>query len=424
MLTWCCELDHSAATRLCVQLVASIVKVRKFHTCQGSPRCSIQVWVEGAHRDVRLAVTTGSICPKNSRGAAHVAWLGRPKERPEGHCEVGWRFAEVPEQPAEPEAASSQDEGAHCRRGRTMAQAALGVLAAVARLFGARTVELGAEDTGSGKLVRFYSDLGFTARGLVERVGRPEQRMDAPIEVIAGHAPEAWLARLVPPSFDAWPWLWSAMGEPSIDMVLDSLGVSRQWAWKVSWPLGAGVAVQLDVDDQTCKLTFEAMLRSSKGTELALARCVVRVQQAGLRVMWLGRSHSQGVHPSVQGRSLEGETVLRSAEGGPGGPSLAVALLGVLAVLGRWLDCRTMELTACDDGSGRLLAYLGSLGFVAQGGGKGSLSAGGAALQCGPTALTADCAELAKCCCPEEWRERLPPDAQLSPLGRTVSAPL
>lgn len=402
-LNWSFELEHAAASRVCVQLVASLVNVKQVGPDQALTRCAIQVWVEGARWDVKLATASGSVCPKNSKGAAHLSWLGRPQERPQGHCEHGWRFVEPLEEGEEDPPRGHK---------LSMAQAVLGIFAAVAQLFGARTVELGAEDKGSGKLVRFYGDVGFTARGLMERGGRPEQRMNAPIEVVAGLAPEAWLRGVVPASFDAMPWLWSLISEPSLDMVLGSLGVPREWDWKVAWPLGASVAAGLETDNKAGKISYKAALHSAHGMELALAKGVVRVRTATFRVMWLGRGGSQPAHPSVRGRTLEGEAAARAAGGGPGSPTPAVALLGVLAAFGRWHGCAAAEVMAMDDGSGRLLAYLRGLGF------EGEAAADG-----GAPRLEADCAELARRCCPEDWRARLPPAGQLSPLARIVKAP-
>jgi len=410
-VSWSCEFEHTQATRVCAQVVASLVKVRALKQTQGCPRCAIQVWVEGLHRDVRLAVSTGSVCPKNSPGAAHVSWLGRLKEQPERCTGDSWRFVEPPSK-READGAES-GEAAKGHRGRkTMAQAVLGMLAAIARMFGAKTVELGAEDNGSGKLIRFYSDLGFTARGMMERNGHPELRMEAPIEVVAGLAPQAWFPGIVPPSFDAWPWLWGVVWEPSLDTVLDALAVPRQWSWMAQWPLGASVGVKFETDNLVGKLAFEVQFRGVRGRELALARSTVRVRQAAVRVIWLGRRCSQPVHPTVKGRSLDGELVPANARGGPSSPTVALALLGVLAALGCWLGCASVELMAVDDGSGRLLAYLKAVGFTEQD-----------PKNLGCSALVADCKELAKRCCPEEWRDRLPPDAELSPLGRTIHAP-
>lgn len=433
---WSLAIRHCAVSTVHVQLVASVVRVKSSRGFKHLPRCAVEVWAEaaGGQERLRLATTTGAVCPKNDPNALRVCWLGRLKECPlearggGGTEDDAWRYVDLAEEEADADAGGGASAGdgtsaawpRPARRRRSLAQALLGVLARVGALFGMGTVELGAEDTGTGKLIQFYLTLGFVPKTSLGKMECAELPMRAPLEAVAALAPKEWLAAgLLPGSFDAWPWLWHDVDQPQVDCVLDYLGVRRQWAWKAEWPLGAGVEARLEVEDYNGRIVFVVQMRSRQGSELAYTRGALRLAHSSLRVLWLGRSGSQAVHPSVRGLPARAAA---QEQGGGGGPTAAMALLGVLCVLARWFDCRNVEINALDNGSGRLIRYLQRHGFAGQcqdmDPQRQPLEALAAAGE--PPALAASCGSMARRCCPEDWLPRLPPDAGLSPLARTV----
>jgi len=386
---WTVPVSHVVITSLHSQLTASLSKGQGL---RATPRFAVQVWVEGGSDDKILAHAFGSVCPKNSRSAVHVHWLGREKECP-GYEGDGWRFVDAE---------------------RTVAQALLGVLAAIAENCGMSMVELDAEDTGSGKLIQYYKDLGFSIKPGHKRekctIGA-ELRMQAPIRSITLLAPEDWSSRLIPSDFSVWSWFWGRDHSLELRTVFDSLGLPDKWSWEVDWPTGAVLNVQMRIDSGSLKLFFDVSLNGAGlHKELAVAKGAVRLAQQAMRVIWLGSSGSKPVDASIRGRLLDGSRCGDQR----GGTTVAVSLLGVLAALARWLSARSMELTALDDGSGKLLTYLRSLGF------EEPPSSGPEPCMAGPCQMTADCEGFARRICPEDWREKLPPDSQLSVLMKMV----
>eukprot|EP00437_Effrenium_voratum_P015251 CAMPEP_0181453668 /NCGR_PEP_ID=MMETSP1110-20121109/29843_1 /TAXON_ID=174948 /ORGANISM="Symbiodinium sp., Strain CCMP421" /LENGTH=438 /DNA_ID=CAMNT_0023577993 /DNA_START=67 /DNA_END=1384 /DNA_ORIENTATION=+ len=309
------------------------------------PRCAIHVWAEAAD-GTQLAEVWGSVCPKNTLSAVFVHWISRAKSIPTVPGD-DWRLMATAEKGKCP---------------WTIPQALLGILAKIAETFGMAFVELGAEDHGSGKLVQYYTQLGF--RGKTQRPVLGEHSMDAPIDCISALAPDSWLSALPLAEFNAWPWLWGNAERPSLSYILHLMGAPDTWSWATKWPRGGTVQVRtVGVSDRDgSKVAISAYLRDS-WNELLYCRAVVRLQQGKVRVIWIGSSGSKPAHSSVRGRLLDGS--LR--KGLAGSITVAVALLGSVACTARWFGIDMMELTAMDDGSGRLLPYLQSLGFEVNG---------------------------------------------------------
>jgi len=395
ILNWSCPVDHAAITCIRVQLVHSVRLTKKAFEPDVCPRCSIKVWTQGGLKGGKLFHCRGSICPKNALNSLHIAWWGRALQFKGNASGDEWKYVKGTDGPS-------------------MAQALLGLLASIGGLFGVRTLTLDAEDNGTGKLVEYYRRMGF------ERVGPivpGENQMKAPLEVVAKLAPQAWHRLLVPDTFDAWKWFWSDVGKQTTQDVLEKLGVPQKWSWKVDWPMGAGVDVRIRCGRH--KLDSEVTLRSNNGTELAFARGALRLKHHSLKVLWMGRSHSQAVHHTVKGRPVH---VVKPVEGsrfqGKQDVTSVVALLGVLAVLGRWFGVTNVDLMAFDDGSGKLVSYFCDKLCFNKPATQDSTTGSNAS---DPVNLTASCIELRERCCPVEWREKLPPDSQLAMLCRVTS---
>jgi len=280
----------------------------------------------------------------------------------------------------------------------------LGVLGRVAELFGVRRVQLDAEDSGSGKLVQYYQRIGFepTSKACTKK----DLAMEASIGDVAQLAPPAWLRGMVPPAFDAPAWLWSQVSGYSLDQLFNCMCIPRNCAWPVAWPEGARLEVALKVASSCGKIDIDMRMLSAFDVELACARGALRVRPGALRVIWLGRSGAQPVHPSVAGQArLPTKTQHQ-------GVTPAAALLGAMGVLALAFACPTAEIVACDDGSGRLLQYLQRLGFD-----RASEEPDAAAAGTGePVAVSmrATCSALVEGCCPPEWVPELPAAGQYS----------
>jgi len=296
---------------------------------------------------------------------------------------------------------------------QTIAQALLSTLAAVAAQFGVIVVELDAEDNGSGKLVKYYADLGFKVTCQLKGF---DVDMEASCATLSRQAPAEWVRGLVPQDFDAWGWLQPCRSKTSHDggddplrAILLAPDVPWTWTWKVLFPEGARVdaKISLNKSDRVC---CDVWLKNHRDEEIAYARGSIRIRQRTLRVLWFGRSKSRPVHPSVQGQLTyrAGDQPLTA----PCNCTAATAVLGSLAALGRWFDVTTVPLTACGDTSGQLLCHLKKLGFDELEGAPAVQSVDE------PVNLTASCKTLVHNCCPPEWCCELPPDSALGMLHR------
>jgi len=180
-----------------------------------------------------------------------------------------------------------------------------------------------------------------------------------------------------------------------------------RWSWNVEWPLHARADVRVQTSRDGKRYRIDAWLRGSTGSELAYCRGAIPPSKSFLQVLWLGRQHGQPVDPSVRGQRVHKTKQATSKSVADGNVTTAVALLGVAAALGCWLEVTSAEIEPLDEGSGRLVEYLSALGFQGQSGGDHSLSL--REHVDGHHRLTTSCEALRLRCLPVAWREELPP---------------
>jgi len=188
-----------------------------------------------------------------------------------------------------------------------------------------------------------------------------------------------------------------------------------RWSWNVEWPLHARADVRVQTSRDGKRYRIDAWLRGSTGSELAYCRGAIPPSKGFLQVLWLGRQHGQPVDPSVRGQRVyktEQATLKSVADFNV---TTAVALLGVAAALGCWLEVSSAEIEPLDEGSGRLVEYLSALGFQGQSGADHSPSL--REHVDGHHRLTTSCEALRRRCLPVAWQEELPPSTAL-PLLR------
>lgn len=418
-LEWSLDVQHESIRRVRVQLAAARNKTVKGIGGEDVPACLIEVSAEGhvepgEDRGAKLIRCSGSLVPRFSR--LHVNWLGR-----KGAC-PGEAVSPQPgrAKPGTPSWAILQSEsdkgGKRAGPPKTIAQAVLATLAAVGNLFGMIVVELDAEDNGTGRLVQYYTDLGFS---VVCHMKGYDVDMEAPAAKVVRHAPPEWIRGLVPNDFDPWGWLHPrppVKGTQICDnsmhdaarAVLLAPDVPWNWSWGVAFPAGAKIDAKLSLN-KGHRVCCDVFLKDRFGEELAVARGAVRIKQQALRVIWFGRSQSRAVHKSIRGRLAYKAGNKSSSEAA--NSTAATAVLGVLAVLARWFGTTTVHLTAVEDSSGKLLCHFRNLGFAELPDGPTVSAESG-----GP--LLTSCKTLADKCCPPEWLPELPPDGGLSMLQR------
>lgn len=356
-----------------------------------SPKVASSPLVRPASRARRLPSKGGSLPDLGSRPCS-AAWA---RTRGPGDPGSPMKEGALPEM-VEARSASSYKqtrpfltESSTCpQEQRTLAQAVLGVLGCVAQLFGVRKAQLDAEDNGSGKLIKYYERLGFV----------PQQRhciqkdlpMSASIQALAKLAPVMWMDDMpVPSGFEAPFWLWSQVSGLGIDQLFTCLSIPRILTWPAEIPEQGLVKVTLSILSSSRKIDAEVAVLDAYGTELAVIRGALRMQMKSLRVIWLGRSRSQPVHPMLAGKALY-PTAAR-----PDGVTTAAALLGAAASLALSFGCPQVEITACDNGSRRLLRYLRELGFT---NGDDPIAGDPSAFN-----MAGQSATLAERCCPSAW---------------------
>jgi len=401
-LKWSVQVSHAIVAFLHVRLVVSLGVLK---ASSSTPKCSIEVWAEDHSADGELAYCRSLVSCRKGR-CARVLWLGRSSSRPVHERVRGLRCVRAGGLGAE-----LRGKGGADYKQRTVAEAVLGVAMAIVELFGVETVELEAMDNGSGRLVQLYLDIGFAKC----QVPGDIIWMEAPVHVIAGLAPPAWLEELVPTEFDPTTWLRTQVTQLWFERA--RFGKLPQLKWTVTFPHQAVLEVRLawctDSNDNLYRLRAEVLLLSVQGSELARARGAVWVEEQRLIVSWLGRKFNQPIHVAVRGQpayytdcssASEVEVHGDCSSSRCGKVTAGVALLGFLAELGTWFGVSTTELHAPDDGSGKLVSYLSSLGFSECAGDVGVADAAG--LRCHPP-MKMPCDVLAKRCCPVEWRARL-----------------
>lgn len=199
-LDWSIDVQHETVRSIRAQLCVSTHKTVKSVGGEDVPACLIEVSAEGfptagATRGSKLVRCSGSLIPRYSR--LHINWLGRKGARPDesdfenagkAGLELGSKDKANGRADKEP-------------RHQTIAQAVFATVAGIARLFGVVTVDLDAEDNGSGKLVQYYTELGFKVK---QHIPGFDIEMEAPMSTVIQYAPAEWLRGLVPSGFHAW----------------------------------------------------------------------------------------------------------------------------------------------------------------------------------------------------------------------------
>lgn len=419
-LDWCVELKHPTVRCVSARISASKHKIVKSVGGEELPACIIEVCAEG-FRGENLVRCSGSLVPRYSR--VHINWLGRTGAVPsdpnfENAGKVGLELG-CKQTASTASQDTGEDKNAGANRKRTIAQGVLATVAGIARLFGMVGVELDAEDNGSGKLVRHYTELGFRVTQAIKSF---DVQMQAPMSKVMQHAPAEWLAGLVPAGFNPWGWLqpprpsWSSnlLGGTHNPVRSVLLAADVPWAWKfpVSFPENAKIEANLSLN-QSDRVLCEVYLKSHVGAELACARGSVRIAQQTLRVVGFGRSKSRPAHDTIRGKlAYRGGCTAADINAAPKDFTAATAVLGTLAALARWFGVTTIHLISTGDTSGKLLAHFKGLGFV-EAHGEHPESARNKG---DPVNLTASCECFAIRYCPPDWRDQLPPDDALGML--------
>jgi hypothetical protein len=338
-----------------------------------------------------LAVCRGSFWPRDAFVQIH--WLGRLDTVPGAAEDTQWKWLEL-DAYSEP----SQSSGTR----RTIAEVALGLVAGIAEQFGMTYASLEAEDKGSGRLVQYYEKRGFVLTGRTE--GK-DPTMQAPIAAVSKLATTAWVQSALEVVPDIWAWLDCNIKHHWL------VRENREWSWSLPFPIGATLETSLkpycDGGTRCNMVAVEAAIIGRGKVEFAFIKCALRPRQKTLRIMWLGCSRSRPVHENVRGKKQflvepSGEMI-----------TAAVALLGTVCVLGRWIGTETVELLVFDKGSGALLHYLSSFGFT-----ETALEGHKAGE---PAPMKASCEVVASRCCPTDWKVHLPPDLEAATAARIMS---
>lgn len=193
-LEWACPVAHGIVSTIRMNLIAKLAGSKRI------PKCQIEVFAEG--EGTQLAYCKGSILLGNS--CARVAWLGRSGNRPvhdsirsKPSTEFVGAYEEVASVP-------STATTVPCRNAPTVAQSVLGLLAIMSERLGAVAVDMLVDDDGSGRLVRYYGNIGLEASAHVE--GETYVTMRGATAQLARLAPIAWRDSLVPADFNAIRW--------------------------------------------------------------------------------------------------------------------------------------------------------------------------------------------------------------------------
>jgi hypothetical protein len=261
----------------------------------------------------------------------------------------------------------------------TVAEAVLGLTAAMLCMFGVGIIELEVMDDGSGRLAQWYENAGFKrvfhVNWLNDKV-RKSLWMAAPASAVAEqYAPTSWWKSLVPADFDALTWFTHQVVRLWLERARQ--GRLPRWSWQVSWPPRAEMNMEVSQIRNSRKNKDCLMLVASLTgacvvlripSELVYCRCTIQLQKRELTVLWLGRRDSQGANAAVRGEKIyttsHPDTSHSNDAPYESKVTCAVALLGAIAFVSLWFGIVTVKMNVLDDGSGRLKHYLKGLGFV------------------------------------------------------------
>jgi len=380
-LKWHANIEHHIVSRLRAQIVLTLGGALGSTSV---PACCIEVWAESDQGAVdqsileELAYCHGLILHGKDL-STRVIWLGRSASRAIDQSVRGKRCL----------VRSGKRKGAE--HSITVAEAVLGITVSIAKVFGALNIELQASDNGSGRLIDFYRNAGFSESA---KVTGAFKWMEAPACVVSRLAPHNWVKDLVPRQFEALPWLH----KQTLHLWLERFETGKlpRWEWMLVWPRYAQMFLKMARSSfrHGC-LVMEALVSNNQGVEVACCRCVARLDQQLLLVLWMGNTYERPVHHSVKGHPSY-RTSIDSV-------TAAVALLGILASVACWFGVVMVELQALDSGSGKLVQYLRDFGFAESS--HQRPVANNSSRSC--VWLSTPCDELSRRCCPADWRNHL-----------------
>lgn len=379
-LQWSLDVEHCAIARLSVRLVLTLAGARG---CTSTPTCSVDVKAEDAEQGEELAYCHSGLY-FHSPASSHVEWLGRSGHRAVHERVRGQRCVAVQGcgEDSGKDVGGSLDDFAP----RTVAETLLGISVAIFQLFGAGVVHLQALDDGSERLVNFYLGLGFVekSRSCKKRTGQPKDgqtvSMEGPVLslieqlVPTGSQAAAWLATLLPRSFDAKGWLREGIQQLWLERLRS--GTLPRFEWRVAWPPRSMLDVWVyrfvanvnspssesvagpDHDEEG--FIMDVSMKGVQENELVYGYGMAFPQLHLLSMIWLGRTDSRPTAALVRGQAAydtrSGVHV-----------TAAVALMGLMAAVALWFGIVRVELRVPEHGCGKLISYLRTLGFRSPG---------------------------------------------------------
>lgn len=241
-------------------------------------------------------------------------WLKREERKAGGLPAESWKYL--------PEDGLTRDPP--CRQ--TYALALLGLLSWVADLFWMRTMELEAEDNGSGKLEQLYRNLGFIAQHRKDGRHLP---MHASLHDLIPLAPARWQQALMPPSFSAWTWL--SQLEPRCCTWLRPANASQLcWIWPAAAFGSSEVKAELRSRPGSDAIEVSLLLRQTLRTQRDLASLHGEVKLTQRRLHILAQCNTE-------------RSATMSYESELGQVSAPAALLGALLLLAHGLGAKSVQ---------------------------------------------------------------------------------
>jgi len=311
----------------------------------------------------------------------------------------------------------------------TLAEALLGLTAALSSMLGGDTLSLRAIDNGSGKLIETYRGCDFETCGPSDE---DSPHMQAPAKAVAKLAPIAWTEDLLPRNFNPRTWFCDQIARLWMDPQRPA--ALPWWSFFPDCPENVRVEVKLCMSgSQAMLVTVTLCSKQSYGTanNLVYCRSALHLDSRLVSVLWLGRSRLRTVSSALRGRAtccISSSTAgghaalcLRDRDSGNdclmGSVTCAVAVLGLVAAVAHWFGLVSFCVRAHDNGSGKLVQYLKQFGFVQAFDGSNSRAAdldcawlrfvNGLLIRCCRPKLWSTCEEVARRCCPVDWRKRV-----------------
>jgi len=288
----------------------------------------------------------------------------------------------------------------------TVAEALLGLTVAIVRILGAEQVELQAQDEGSGRLVNFYEQVGFTATLKQDDTDHNAHlgkwiHMEGSTAAVAKLAPEAWVEDLVPKNFLPQQWLQRSTTKLWQDRMLARR--LPRLEWMVDWPtvanLSASIVKCIDHAEYSEGLLIDVKLKNMRDKDVAHGQAVAMIEEG---LLWVRRL-ACGVgdcwllaYSPFDAREVQGRIPSESRA------VPAMAILGLMASMAMWFGVTVVRLQPFEQGMGRMAQYFLNIGFVST-----SPEEPAAFKDDVAPCLEATCAQLALRCCPMEWTNQL-----------------